>query len=79
MIERLFDEERTYGEPQYSEAAEQINEVRQLLMGRLDSEGQALLEQLTDLYIRQSGLELKDAFAEGFSVAIKLLVEALDR
>lgn len=30
MIERLFDEERTYGEPQHSEAAEQINEVRQL-------------------------------------------------
>ena len=79
MIERLFDEERTYGGPQHSKAAAQINEVRQLLMGHLDSEGQALLEQLSDLYIRQSGLELKDAFAEGFSVAVKLLAEALDR
>lgn len=79
MIERLFDEERPYGGPQRGKAAIQINEVRQLLMGRLDSEGQALLEQLSDLYIRQSGLEMKDAFAEGFSVAVKLLVEALER
>ena len=78
MIERLFDEERPYGGPQHSKAAAQINEVRQLLMERLDSEGQASLEQLSDLYIRQSGLELKDAFAEGFAVAVKLLVEALE-
>lgn len=77
MIERLFDEDHHYGEPVFSQASKQIEELRKLLKKQLDTEGQVALGQLEDLYIRQSSAMLRDAYADGFSTAVKLLAEAL--
>ena len=78
MIERLYNEERQCEAPAYIEATAQITQVRQQLIDRLDTDGQALLDQLELLYLRQSGAELRNSFAEGFSTAVKLLLETLE-
>lgn len=79
MIEQLFNEEKPCEDPVYKESTAQINKLWQQLRERLDEDGQALLDQLEFLYIRQSGAELRDAFADGFSTAVKLLLEAIQR
>ena len=77
MIEQLFNEERQYGEPVFSQTTAQIVKVRESVRTKLDDAGKAQLGQLEALYIRQNSAMLKDVYAEGFSTAVKLLLEAL--
>ena len=79
MIEHLFNEERKYGEPICSQVAVQIAEVREELSGQMDDAGRAQLWELDSLYNRQSSAMLKDAYVEGFSSAIRLMMEVLRR
>jgi len=79
MIEQLFNEEQQYGEPAYSQASAQIVKLRELLRNQLDEAGKARLGQLEALYIRQNNAILKDVYTDGFSTAVKLLLEALKR
>ena len=77
MIELLYSAETS--RPEYRAAYRKIERVRRKLQARLDTEGQALLEEFERLYTRQTSLELQDTFADGFSAAVTLLIEALDR
>ncbi len=79
MIERLFNEERLYGEPTFSQTSTQIVKLREIMRSQLDEAGKARLGQLEALYIRQNNAILKDVYADGFSAAAKLLLEALSR
>ena len=79
MIEQFFNEERQYGEPTFSQMTAQIVKVREAMRTQLDDTGKARLGQLEALYIRQNTAMLKDAYADGFSTAVKLLLEALRR
>ena len=79
MIEQLFNEERQYGEPTFSQTMAQIVTIREALRNQLDDAGKARLGQLEALYIRQNNAIVKDVFTEGFSTAAKLLVEVLRR
>lgn len=78
MIGKLFDEEKRYGEPIFSQTTAQIVTVRESVRERLDDAGKAQLEQLEALYIQQGQAIEKDVYAEGFSTAVKLLLEALE-
>lgn len=79
VIERLFEEERLCGNPAYNQYAQQIAKEQQILTGLLNDEGQTHLERLTEVYLRQNSTILKDAFAQGFCVAVELLLESLRR
>jgi len=79
MIERLMDLERPYGEPEYSRLSEQITQLKQELIIQLDQEGRERLEQLSDTYIRQATVILRDAFADGFWSAVELMLEYKQR
>ena len=78
MIGKLFNEERQYGEPVFSQTTAQIIKVRETIRNELDDAGKAQLGQLEALYIRQNSAIVKDVYAEGFSTAVKLLLEALE-
>ena len=77
MIERLFKEERPCDSPAYRRYAQQIAEARQILDGQLDESGRACLDQLTEAYLRQSAIETKEVFVQGFCAAVDLLLESL--
>jgi len=77
MIEQLFNEERQYGEPMFSQTAAQIEKLREEIRAPMDDAGKERLNQLEALYIRQNSAILKDVYADGFSTAVKLLLEAL--
>ncbi|MDE7243847.1 MAG: hypothetical protein K2O18_07715 [Oscillospiraceae bacterium] len=79
MIERLFSEETLYGEPVYRQTAAQIEKLRETLKNQMDDREKGMLGQLEALYIRQSSAMLKDAYTDGFSAAVKLLLEAMQR
>ena len=79
MIEELFNEERQYGEPVFSQTTAQIVKVREAIRTKLDDAGKSQLGQLEALYIRQNNAILKDVYAEGFSTAVKLMMEAVKR
>ena len=53
--------------------------MREAVRTKLDDAGKAQLGQLEALYIRQNNAILKDVYAEGFSTAVKLMMEALKR
>lgn len=75
MIKQLMNPELRYGEPEYSRIEAQINEVQQSLSEQLDADTQRLLEQLSDLYIRQGNSMLEDVFTEGFCTAMALMLD----
>lgn len=77
MIEKLINPELRYGEPEYSQLGEEINEMKRRLSCQLDQGGKDLLEELMDTYIRQGNTGLRDAFTDGFCTAMKLMLEAL--
>ena len=79
MIEQLFNEEKQYGDPVFSQTTARIVKVRKAVRTKLDDAGKAQLGQLEALYIRQNNAILKDVYAEGFSTAVKLMMEALER
>lgn len=75
MLEHLMNEERTYGEPVYSEQAKEITQIRQQVFMQLNAEGRDALERMSDAYMRQETAVLHDAFAEGFWTAVELMLE----
>lgn len=77
MIERLFESERRYGEPEYSQAMARIIAAKDHLLQQLDKEGRAYVEQLTDAYVWQEGVMVRDAFWEGFCIAAGLAADVL--
>lgn len=77
MIEKLMDEEFRYGEPEFSKAEGQIVEIYQELRGMLDEEGKVLLDSLSDAYIRQNNLIVKEIFKSGFCSAVELMIDFL--
>lgn len=79
MIERLMNLERPYGEPEYSKLSAQISQLKQQLCEQLNQEGKDWLEQLSDTFMRQEPLILRDAFADGFWTAVELMVEFQQR
>lgn len=79
MIERLMNPEKSYGEPEYSKMAKQITRLRWMIEEQLSPEGKALVEQLSDIYIRQGNAMLSDAFIDGFCTAIELVMEFQQR
>ena len=79
MIERLMDEEFQYGEPAFSKAGEQIEDMRQKLNRMLDAEGRALLDSMADAYIHQNNLIQRDVFRAGFCAAVELMLDFLRR
>lgn len=79
MIEQLMDPERSYGEPEYSKMSRQINNLKQKMMEQLDQEGRELLEELSDSYIHQGNVMIRDAFVDGFCTAIGLVLESQQR
>ena len=56
----------------YDEAIERMNKLKYNLKGDQLKE----LEELEDLFSKISGLETKEAFFKGFSVATNLILEA---
>jgi len=79
MIEQLFNEKWQCVESTSSQTAVQIAKQREAIRTQLDDAGKARLGQLEALYTRQNDTILKDVFADGFSTAVKLLLEALKR
>lgn len=79
MIERLMNQERPYGEPEYSKLSAQISQLKQQLCEQLNQEGKDWLEQLADTFMRQELLVLRDAFADGFWTAVELMLEFQQR
>lgn len=79
MIEQLMNQERPYGEPEYSRLSNQIARLKQELIIRLDQEGRSKLERLTDTCIRQETVILHSAFADGFWSAVELMLEFQQR
>ena len=75
MLERLMNEERPYGEPQYGKLSKQTAYLVQQLNLQLDEDGRRVLEQLCDTYIRQGSIMLPDAFEDGFWTAVELMLE----
>ena len=75
VIEKLMDEEFRYGEPEYSEAEGKISEICQKLNELLDEEGRALLGALSDAYIHQNNLIVKDVFRSGFCATVGLMLD----
>ena len=79
MIERLVNLERPYGEPEYSKLSAQISQLKQQLCSQLSPQGKDWLEQMTDTFMRQEPLILRDAFADGFWTAVELMLELQQR
>ena len=75
MIERLMNQERPYGEPEYSKWAEEITRLKNMLCKQLDQSGKQQLEQMEDAYLRRENAALCDAFADGFWSAVELMLE----
>lgn len=53
MIEHLLESEKRFGEPEYSHATAEILRASKALAQRLDTEGAAWLEKLSESYIRR--------------------------
>lgn len=79
MIERLFPEDFPFGEPEYSKLSEEIRQLCHSIAQKLNDEGIAELEQLSDTYLRQSNVAVRSAFIEGFRAAMKLTREIQER
>ena len=79
MIERLFPENFPFGEPEYSKLSERIQQLYCSIARKLNDEGNAELEQLSDTYLRQSNVAVKSAFIEGFRTAMELTRELQQR
>ena len=73
MIERLFNEER----PRSCLGRSEVAQRKEQLWHCLDSSGQTLLEELLDAHIRQTNVEIQDAFADGFCAAVELMLDCM--
>ena len=77
MIEHLLEYEKRFGEPEYSHATAEILRVSEALAQRLDAEGAAWLEKLSESYIRRERAIMEGAFREGFCRAALLALDVL--
>ncbi len=75
MIEKLLDEEYPYGEPEYSCTEKQITELKAAIELQLDQKGKTLLEQISDAYLHQNAVIIKDAFVGGFCTAFEIMLD----
>ena len=67
MIEHLLESEKRFGEPEYSHATAEILRASEALAQRLDTEGAAWLEKLSESYISGGSKPIMEgAFREGF-------------
>ncbi len=78
IIECLLNEESKYGEPQYSEISQEIAKMKEKLGQQLNTDGQALLEEISDRYIYQGSFLIRDAFLEGFCVAMEIIFDVIE-
>ena len=77
MIEHLLEYEKRFGEPEYSRATAEILRVSEALAHRLDTEGAAWLEKLSESYIQREQTIMESAFREGFCRAALLAADVL--
>ncbi len=77
MIENLFNEGLNYGVAERAKSADEIRELRRLLLKELDENGQSRLDRLCNAYIQQNSAISRDVFIAGFSTAVHLLLESL--
>ena len=78
MIQRLREEGRRFGEPEYSAAGRMIEANGTALRRRLGPEELAWLEQLEDAYLRRECAVIEGAFRSGFCRAVLLALEVLE-
>ena len=77
MIDRLFEDARRYGEPEYSDASEKVTELEDILKACLEADNRKLLFQLTDACARRENIYGKAAFRQGFCAAVELMLDVL--
>ena len=77
MIDRLFEDARRYGEPEYSEVSEKVTELEDILKACLEDDSRKLLFQLTDACARRENIYGKAAFRQGFCAAVELILDVL--
>ena len=70
-------EQRTENDDEESELYDVIDGYYDKLWNKLDDDGKQILCSLKELYTRLSSLENEDSFTQGFSLATKLMTEAL--
>lgn len=78
MIQRLREEGRRFGEPEYSAAGRIIEGNRTALRQRLGPEELGWLEHLEDAYLRRERAVIEGAFRSGFCRAVLLALEVLE-
>ena len=78
MIQRLWEEGRRFGEPEYSAAGRIIEANGTALRRRLGPEELAWLEQLDGAYLRRECAVIEGAFRSGFCRAVLLALEVLE-
>ena len=79
MIERLFPEGWDFGGEERREAGEKTAQIRRELSRRLDQESKSQLDRLHTAYIRESNLEIKDAYMQGVCDGMELMMEYCGR
>ncbi len=83
MIETLFDEDFLeisrcrLSDEEFIDTNEKSSSTYDALVAQLDEPQQTLLESLLDLNGKLTLMERKQSFVDGFSIATKLLTEAL--
>ena len=70
-------EQTTENDDEESELYDVIDGYYDKLWNKLDDDGKQILCSLKELHTRLSALENEDSFTQGFSLATKLMTEAL--
>ena len=78
MIQRLREDGRRFGEPEYSAAGRAIETSGAALRQRLSTEELGWLEQMEDAYLRRERAVMDGAFRSGFCRAVLLALEVLE-
>ena len=78
MIQRLREDGRRFGEPEYSAAGRAIETSGTALRQRLGTEELGWLEQMEDAYLRRERAVIDGAFRSGFCRAVLLALEVLE-
>jgi hypothetical protein len=71
------DEGKTENEAAEKELRSALDKCYDLLWMKLDDEGKLTLDQLRSTHSHLSSLGSEDAFIRGFSLAVKMLTEAI--
>ena len=79
MMERLFPNDWDFGGEERRKAEQETAKVKAALSAKLDPEGAALLERLSDAFTRSSNFEIRDAFTQGVCDGMELMLEFYGR